>query len=256
MTTATKAASSARPQNAVGRAAGGKPDAERRANQHRSAGRAAKPPAGRGAGGGYGAFPAGTELIDDLHGIRTQANIGTAFSKRSETPMARRNPDRNSPASAGRDDFPAPPGRNNNRPWFEAHRPDYERRGPGQPLRALVEEMDVRWPGSLRRWWAIRGDRCSGSTRRPLLPDKSPYKTHASCCSITGTPTGRSPGGGPRKRRLLLPAVTRRSVTLAADLDAPRGSLAGSGTPCRRPARVRGGRRGARGAAPLRPARR
>src|SRR3989442_10897317 len=71
--------------------------------------------------------------------------------------------------------------RNNAKPWFEAHRADYE----GQvrePMRALIEEMDVR----LARF----APEIIGDPKRSMFriyrdirfsADKSPYKTHASC---------------------------------------------------------------------------
>src|SRR5438309_233854 len=69
--------------------------------------------------------------------------------------------------------------RNNAKPWFEAHRADYE----GQvrePMRALIEEMDVR----LARF----APEITGDPKRSMFriyrdirfsKDKSPYKTHA-----------------------------------------------------------------------------
>src|SRR6266705_976607 len=71
--------------------------------------------------------------------------------------------------------------RNNAKPWFEAHRADYE----GQvrePMRALIEEMDVR----LARF----APEITGDPKRSMFriyrdirfsKDKSPYKTHAAC---------------------------------------------------------------------------
>src|SRR5881398_2783298 len=71
--------------------------------------------------------------------------------------------------------------RNNAKPWFEAHRADYE----GQvrePMRALIEEMDVRL--------ARLAPEITGDPKRSLFriyrdirfsKDKSPYKTHAAC---------------------------------------------------------------------------
>jgi uncharacterized protein (TIGR02453 family) len=69
----------------------------------------------------------------------------------------------------------------NDRDWFEAHRETYEREVRG-PLRALVEEMDVRL--------AAIAPEIVGDTKRSLFRihrdvrfsrDKSPYKTHAAC---------------------------------------------------------------------------
>ena len=71
--------------------------------------------------------------------------------------------------------------RHNERPWFEAHRAAYER-GLRDPMRALVEEMDLRLAGF--------APEMIGDPRRSLFRihrdirfsrDKSPYKTHASC---------------------------------------------------------------------------
>src|SRR6266571_2173368 len=71
--------------------------------------------------------------------------------------------------------------RNNAKPWFEAHRADYE----GQvrePMWALIEEMDVR----LSRF----APEITGDPKRSVFRlyrdirfsrDKSPYKTHAAC---------------------------------------------------------------------------
>lgn len=71
--------------------------------------------------------------------------------------------------------------RNNTRPWFEAHRTDYE----GQvraPMHALIEEMDVRL--------ARLAPEIIGHPTRSMFriyrdirfsKDKSPYKTHAAC---------------------------------------------------------------------------
>jgi uncharacterized protein (TIGR02453 family) len=71
--------------------------------------------------------------------------------------------------------------RNNRRNWFEAHRADYESEILA-PLRALVEEMDVRL--------ASLAPEIVGDPRRSVFriyrdvrfsKDKSPYKTHAAC---------------------------------------------------------------------------
>jgi uncharacterized protein (TIGR02453 family) len=71
--------------------------------------------------------------------------------------------------------------RHNERPWFEAHRAEYER-GVRDPMRALVEEMDVRLAGL--------APELIGDPRRSMFRihrdvrfsrDKSPYKTNASC---------------------------------------------------------------------------
>lgn len=71
--------------------------------------------------------------------------------------------------------------RNNRKPWFEAHRADYER-DVRAPMRALIEEMDVR----LARF----APEIAGDPKRSMFriyrdirfsKDKSPYKTHAAC---------------------------------------------------------------------------
>jgi uncharacterized protein (TIGR02453 family) len=71
--------------------------------------------------------------------------------------------------------------RHNARPWFEAHRADYEREVVG-PMRALIEEMDVR----LARF----APELTGHPKRSMFriyrdirfsKDKSPYKTNAGC---------------------------------------------------------------------------
>lgn len=71
--------------------------------------------------------------------------------------------------------------RNNIRPWFEAHRAEYELEVRG-PMRALIEEMDVRF--------ARFAPEITGDPKRSMFRiyrdirfshDKSPYKTHAAC---------------------------------------------------------------------------
>jgi uncharacterized protein (TIGR02453 family) len=71
--------------------------------------------------------------------------------------------------------------RNNTRAWFEEHRAAYEGVVRG-PLRALVEEMDIRF--------ARFAPEIVGDPRRSVFrihrdvrfsADKSPYKTHGSC---------------------------------------------------------------------------
>jgi uncharacterized protein (TIGR02453 family) len=71
--------------------------------------------------------------------------------------------------------------RNNRKPWFEAHRADYER-DVRAPMRALIEEMDVRL--------ARVAPEITGDPKRSMFriyrdirfsKDKSPYKTHAAC---------------------------------------------------------------------------
>ena len=71
--------------------------------------------------------------------------------------------------------------RHNSREWFEAHRDTYEREV-REPLRELVEELDVRLA-------AIAPEMIGDRRRSPLRPnrdvrfskDKSPYKTFAGC---------------------------------------------------------------------------
>ena len=71
--------------------------------------------------------------------------------------------------------------RNNRKPWFEAHRAEYEAAVKG-PLRELIEELDVRL--------AHFAPEIVGDPKRSMFrihrdirfsADKSPYKTHASC---------------------------------------------------------------------------
>jgi len=71
--------------------------------------------------------------------------------------------------------------RHNAKPWFEAHRADYEQHVK-QPMADLVEEMDLR----MARFAA----EMAGDPKRSVFrinrdirfsKDKSPYKTHAAC---------------------------------------------------------------------------
>ncbi len=71
--------------------------------------------------------------------------------------------------------------RHNERPWFEAHRAEYEA-VVKDPMRELIEELDVR----LARF----APEIIGDPKRSMFriyrdirfsADKSPYKTHASC---------------------------------------------------------------------------
>jgi uncharacterized protein (TIGR02453 family) len=71
--------------------------------------------------------------------------------------------------------------RHNERPWFEAHRAEYEA-VVKEPMRELIEEMDVRL--------ARLAPEIIGDPKRSMFriyrdirfsADKSPYKTHASC---------------------------------------------------------------------------
>jgi uncharacterized protein (TIGR02453 family) len=69
----------------------------------------------------------------------------------------------------------------NNKPWFEAHREEYEA-AVKAPMQALIEELDVRL--------AHFAPEIVGDPKRSMFriyrdirfsADKSPYKTHASC---------------------------------------------------------------------------
>jgi uncharacterized protein (TIGR02453 family) len=71
--------------------------------------------------------------------------------------------------------------RHNAKPWFEAHRAEYEEHVRA-PMRELIEEMDVRL--------ARLAPEIVGDPRRSMFriyrdirfsKDKSPYKTHAAC---------------------------------------------------------------------------
>ena len=84
--------------------------------------------------------------------------------------------------------------RRNTRPWFEAHRAVYEREVT-QPLRALVEELDIAL--------AQIAPEIVGDPRRSIFrihrdvrfsKDKSPYKTHAACW-LYHVDAGRGVGG-------------------------------------------------------------
>src|SRR5256714_2597631 len=89
--------------------------------------------------------------------------------------------------------------RNNKKPWFEAHRDDYETQI-RVPMRALIEEMDVRF--------ARFAPELTGDPKRSMFrihrdvrfsKDKSPYKTHAACWFFHADATskvGREADGG------------------------------------------------------------
>ena len=71
--------------------------------------------------------------------------------------------------------------RHNAKPWFEAHRAEYETEVQ-QPMRALIEDMDVRFTGF--------APEMTGDPKRSMFriyrdirfsKDKSPYKTNAAC---------------------------------------------------------------------------
>src|ERR1700674_2782935 len=71
--------------------------------------------------------------------------------------------------------------RHNEKPWFEAHRDEYETEVRG-PMRELIEDLDTRFAEFAPE---IGGDpkqsmfRINGDIR--ISKDKSPYKTHAAC---------------------------------------------------------------------------
>jgi uncharacterized protein (TIGR02453 family) len=89
--------------------------------------------------------------------------------------------------------------RHNQKPWFEAHRGDYETHVK-QPMADLVEEMDLRM--------ARFAPEMVGDPRRSVFRlhrdirfsrDKSPYKTHAACWFFHGggsSKVGREAHGG------------------------------------------------------------
>jgi len=71
--------------------------------------------------------------------------------------------------------------RHNNKPWFEAHREEYEG-DVRQPMRDLIEDLDTRF--------AQFAPEIGGDPKRSMFRinrdirfsrDKSPYKTHAAC---------------------------------------------------------------------------
>ena len=89
--------------------------------------------------------------------------------------------------------------RNNARPWFEAHRPVYERTVLG-PLRLLAEELDVRF-ARLAPEFVAPPKRALFRIHRDVRfsKDKSPYKTHAALWAFhrdAGRGVGRDAHGG------------------------------------------------------------
>ena len=71
--------------------------------------------------------------------------------------------------------------RHNDKPWFEAHRDEYESEV-RQPMRELIEDLDTRF--------AQFAPEIGGNPKRSMFriyrdirfsKDKSPYKTHAAC---------------------------------------------------------------------------
>ncbi|HUL02045.1 MAG TPA: DUF2461 domain-containing protein [Gemmatimonadales bacterium] len=90
--------------------------------------------------------------------------------------------------------------RNNAKPWFEAHRAEYEDHVRG-PMRELIEEMDARL--------ARLAPEMVGDPKRSMFRiyrdirfsrDKSPYKTHAACWfyhrDVSSGVGGEAEGGG------------------------------------------------------------
>jgi uncharacterized protein (TIGR02453 family) len=89
--------------------------------------------------------------------------------------------------------------RNNKKPWFEAHRADYEEHVK-QPMADLVQEMDLRL--------SVFAPEIMGDPKRSVFrlnrdirfsSDKSPYKTHAACWFFHGrgsAKVGREAHGG------------------------------------------------------------
>jgi len=71
--------------------------------------------------------------------------------------------------------------RHNEKPWFEAHRDEYETEV-RRPMRELIEDLDARF--------AEFAPEIGGDPKRSMFriyrdirfsKDKSPYKTHAAC---------------------------------------------------------------------------
>jgi uncharacterized protein (TIGR02453 family) len=101
--------------------------------------------------------------------------------------------------------------RNNNKPWFESHRPLYER-AVRAPIRALVESLDARL--------ARVAPEIVGDPRRSMFrihrdirfsKDKSPYKTNAGCWFYherAGRGVGQESDGGGAGFYLHLDATT------------------------------------------------
>jgi uncharacterized protein (TIGR02453 family) len=89
--------------------------------------------------------------------------------------------------------------RNNNKPWFEANRPVYERAVLG-PLRDLADELDIRFAKLAPEFVAPR-KRALFRIHRDVRfsKDKSPYKTHAALWVFhrdAGRGVGRDAHGG------------------------------------------------------------
>ena len=89
--------------------------------------------------------------------------------------------------------------RHNAKPWFEAHREDYEQHV-RQPMADLVEEMDLRF-GRFAPEFVGDPKRSVFRLHRDIRfsRDKSPYKTHAACWFFHGggsSKVGREAHGG------------------------------------------------------------
>jgi uncharacterized protein (TIGR02453 family) len=71
--------------------------------------------------------------------------------------------------------------RTNTKPWFEAHRAEYDDHV-RDPMRALIDEMDVRF-GTFAPEFTGDPKRSMFRIHRDIrfAKDKSPYKTHAAC---------------------------------------------------------------------------
>lgn len=89
--------------------------------------------------------------------------------------------------------------RNNNKPWFEAQRPVYERAVLG-PLRDLADELDIRFARLAPEFVAPRKHALFRIHRDVRFSkDKSPYKTHAALWVFhrdAGRGVGRDAHGG------------------------------------------------------------
>lgn len=89
--------------------------------------------------------------------------------------------------------------RHNAKPWFEAHRPEYEAHVLG-PLKLLAEELDVRF-ARLAPEFVAPPKRALFRIHRDVRfsKDKSPYKTHAALWAFhrdAGRGVGRDAHGG------------------------------------------------------------
>jgi uncharacterized protein (TIGR02453 family) len=89
--------------------------------------------------------------------------------------------------------------KHNAKPWFEAHREDYERHIK-EPMADLVQEMDLRF-GRIAPEFVGDPKRSVFRLHRDIRfsRDKSPYKTHAACWFFHGggsSKVGREAHGG------------------------------------------------------------